>query len=346
MKTILITGIGGTRSIAVLKALRASTENYTIIGTDANYFNAGSMQCDKSYIVPFASDDSYLPKLEQVIAEEAVDMVFATVEKEVAFLANRKSYLEEKYELTVLVPEPSILEICFDKNKTQAFLKDAGLPHIPSMYASDDNHIKEFSDEYGFPLVRKPVFGYGSKGLTILKDEKALQAQESDRDFVLQKFITNSDDEKFYNLLLDEYTAEVFVNCNGVIAGGIIIKRALHGGETAAGYLVKNDDILNYLFKVTEALGMIGPVNYQFKIQNNDVFIFEINPLLSGTTAVRAKLGFNSPVNAVRSFISKETVTVSQDELKEEYFIRYLDEVFIDPADLKKLRDDKYVEKS
>lgn len=343
MTSVLITGIGGTRSIAVLKALRLSSDDYVITGTDANYFNAGSFKCDKSYIVPLASDPSYLGKLEEIIVKEKIQIIFATVEKEVAYLAAQKQYLKDKHGVAVIVPDSDILSACLDKYRTQSFLQDKGFTHIPTAYAGDRDEMNIFAANQGFPLIRKPVFGYGSKGVSIIKSQDELDALELDATYVLQAYIENADNEQFYNLELNEYTAEVFVNDDGSVAGGIIIKRALRNGETVAGYLIKDPTMLEYLSKVAVATSIHGPVNFQYRVQDGKAYIFEINPLFSGTTAVRATLGFNSVALAVDSFVHDKHQAISQDALRQEYFLRYLEEVFMRPADLQELNDKGFI---
>lgn len=343
MITALVTGIGGTRSIAVMNALRKSGESVRIIGTDANYFNAGSFQCDASYIVPLVSDPAYLPELESIIRDEKIDIIFATVEKEVLCLSKNKQYLEKTYGVAIIVPDEAILEICFDKYKTQEFLLKNGFSAIPCIYGDNRAAIESFVQENGLPIIRKPVFGYGSKGLSVISNADEVSEIELDKDYVLQKFIENSDTETYYNTSLNEYTAEIFINDDYSVAGGIIIKRALRAGETVAGYLVKNQRVIDNLSRVAEELRIKGPCNFQYRVSDGEIYIFEINPLFSGTTLVRANFGFNSVNLALQSFVKKNHTTISQDELKEQYFLRYLSEIYISPEDFRNLNKDGFI---
>ena len=343
MITALVTGIGGTRSIAVMNALRKSDPSIRIIGTDANYFNAGSYQCDIAYTVHLASDASYLDELTKIIQTEKVSAVFATVEKEVSFLAKHKEQIERSLNVAVIVPDITVLDVCFDKYKTQEFLQKNGFTYIPCIYANNREEMKAFAREHKLPLIRKPVFGYGSRGLSVVHTEEELLALEPDSSYVLQKYIENDDTESFYNTTLNEYTAEVFVNLDSSIAGGIIIKRALHAGETVAGYLVQDAKVLAYLVEIAKKLDIKGPCNFQYRKSGRDVYIFEINPLFSGTTAIRANLGFNGVGLAVSSFIEKKHVTISPESLKQQYFIRYLQESYIDPKDMETLKNERKI---
>jgi carbamoyl-phosphate synthase large subunit len=334
MITALVTGIGGTRSIAVMNALHAGKQPVRVIGTDANYFNAGAFACDTSYLMPFASEPDYLPRLKKIIKDENVSIIFGTVEKEVSALAKFKEEIEKETGARVIVPEHEILDICFDKYKTQQYLEQQGAVHIPTIYSGKRAEIKTFAKKYGLPLVRKPVSGHGSQGLSIIRTAKELATAELDSAYVLQKYIENEDTEKFYNTELNEYTAEVFVNDDFSIAGGIVIKRALHAGETVAGYRVDDDKTLEYLNGIAKALRIKGPCNFQYRKNRKNVYVFEINPLYSGTTFIRANYGFNSVEMAVESFVNKKHPRIETSSLKDEYFIRYLQEAFIEPKDM------------
>ncbi len=339
MKSILVTGIGGTRSLAVAKALRQGKNRYRVIGSDANYFNAGAFQCDAAYTVPLATSDEYLPRLEEIIEKEDIGLIFATVEKEVAVLAKLKKHLSDKFGVAAVVPDPAILEVCFDKARTQQFLTEHDFTAIPTIYASEEAEVESFARTHRFPLIRKPVFGYGSRGLSLVNNLAELEGMPLEKEYVLQKYIANDETESFYNLELNEYTAEIFIYETGQVAGGIILKRALRNGETIAGYLVKDEAIRAYLEKVARATGIHGPVNFQFRIHQNEVYIFEINPLYSGTTAVRATLGFNSVELATESLLYQRYPVIKQDDLKEQYFLRQFEEVFINPDALRTLKE-------
>lgn len=337
MTTVLVTGIGGTRSIGIMKSLRDMNEPVRVIGTDANFFNAGAFQCDVAYIVPFASEEGYLARLEEIIAKENVSIVFASVEKEVAFLARHKAEIEAMG-VVCLVPDPEVLAVCFDKYKTQQFLNDNDFTAIPCIYADNEDVIRRFADKNSFPLIRKPVMGYGSKGLSIIRTQKELTEIPKSSEYVLQRYIENEDTETFYNTVLNEYTAEVFINNDSSVAGGIILKRALHAGETVAGYRVDDERTLHYLSNIAVKLGIKGPCNFQYRKADGKVYIFEINPLFSGTTYVRAQFGFNNVALAIKSFVQGKHETIANSELEDKYFIRYLSETFIKPEDIKTLQ--------
>jgi len=61
---------------------------------------------------------------------------------------------------------------------------------------------------------------------------------------------------------------------------------------------------------IAKAIGAKGPVNIQCRVVNRVVQVFEINPRFSGTTSLRAMVGYNEPDVLVRKHLLHETVPV------------------------------------
>ncbi|HSX06274.1 MAG TPA: ATP-grasp domain-containing protein [Candidatus Saccharimonadia bacterium] len=324
MITALITGIGGTNSIAVLKALNASSVPHRSIGTDIKAFNAGSWLVDSSQIIPPVSSGSdYLTAIKQIVADNDVKIIFATTETEIAFLAQAKEQLEQEQKVVVMVADKEILKICQDKYKTQVFLRENDFIDIPTALADDKEAVRQLVAQEGYPLVRKPLAGYGSRGVSVIRSEAEMLEYGYEAEYVVQKYIEGDSGQEF-----DEYTAEVFVNQDGSIAGGIIIQRTLIRGESNSGKVVRDEKTLAYLTKVAQKLGIKGPCNFQYRKSEGKAYIFEINARYSGTSAVRAHFGFNNVDLALKSFVLGDHTTLKAEDITEGYFIRYWEEAY------------------
>jgi carbamoyl-phosphate synthase large subunit len=57
------------------------------------------------------------------------------------------------------------------------------------------------------------------------------------------------------------------------------------------------------------ALGCRGTVNIQCRVVGDDVYVFEINPRFSGTTSLRALVGYNEPDVLIRRHVLGEAIT-------------------------------------
>jgi len=59
--------------------------------------------------------------------------------------------------------------------------------------------------------------------------------------------------------------------------------------------------------KIALALGARGAINIQCRVSGQKVFPFEINPRFSGTTSLRAMVGYNEPDVLIRNHVLKES---------------------------------------
>ena len=61
METVLVTGVGGGAGQSILKALNLG--NYNVIAADSSALGAGLYFGNKSYLVPNANEESYVPEI-------------------------------------------------------------------------------------------------------------------------------------------------------------------------------------------------------------------------------------------------------------------------------------------
>jgi len=69
-KKILVTGIGGNVGQGILRNIRDSFQNLSIVGVDIANFTPGNYLCDKTYQVPYSFDESYIPTIQEIVAKE------------------------------------------------------------------------------------------------------------------------------------------------------------------------------------------------------------------------------------------------------------------------------------
>ena len=76
------------------------------------------------------------------------------------------------------------------------------------------------------------------------------------------------------------------------------------------------------------ALGCRGAVNIQCRMVESKVYVFEINPRFSGTTSLRAMVGYNEPDILIRKHLLGENIK-SNFTYKSGVIMRGLEEKFI-----------------
>jgi carbamoyl-phosphate synthase large subunit len=78
------------------------------------------------------------------------------------------------------------------------------------------------------------------------------------------------------------------------------------------GRIGKFKKITDQCRKIAEALESHGPLNIQCRVVDGVVHVFEINPRLSGTTSLRALIGFNEPDLLIQRHLKGREIHIDQ----------------------------------
>jgi carbamoyl-phosphate synthase large subunit len=104
------------------------------------------------------------------------------------------------------------------------------------------------------------------------------------------------------------------------------MKRKLFYGTTIEAQVVENSKIEKLAIEICEKFKPIGPFNIQLRLDSNDNPVpFEFNVRFSGTTSIRAKLGFNDVEAMINEYFFSKSV--ENLEFKKGKAYRYFDEI-------------------
>jgi len=281
--TVLVTGAGGDLGQAIIKSLKMSKYHPRIISCDVNALSVGLYTTNKGYIVPRADDKNYLGVIMGVCKKEKVDFLFIGTGEELLPLSRKKEEIKKISGTEVVCVDSRVLEICSDKLTTAMFLKENNLP-FPETVANEQVKIEQLISKKGFPLFLKPRKGKGSSNAYKINNYDELKFYGNKvSDFVLQEYLASED---------QEYTNGVFSDGKGTIFV-ITLKRELRGFGLSHTAVVADDaEIKKLCLKIAELLDFKGSINIQLRKTAQGIFVFEINPRYSSTTAIRARFGF------------------------------------------------------
>ncbi|MDI6758105.1 MAG: ATP-grasp domain-containing protein [Candidatus Omnitrophota bacterium] len=277
-KTILITGVGGDIGQSIIKCLKDNNTDrkIKIVGCDIDRYAASRQEVDSFLVAPFVDqEDKYVEFIKSIVKKEKIDYLIPTTEQEIIVLDKRRASFDGECKL--LINPSYIINTFFDKYATVEFLRNNGLP-CPRTY-----RIEDYSGELSFPLIFKPRFGCGSKGLTIAHDRDELDfLKKSKKDFIIQEVVGDID---------EEYTACVF--SNGQDIHSIAFKRSLGYGSLSKIAELSNDvELLDLAKKIACAIDLRGSINIQVRKTVQGYIPFEINPRFSSTVYIRHYFGF------------------------------------------------------
>lgn len=305
-RTVLVSGIGGSVALGVLRILRSTFPEIRIIGTDVSAFNAGCHLCDATYTVSYAFDPQFLPTMREIVRNEGVDLVIPTTDYEVHYLAKAKDLLEAK----VVTSGSSVTEQFLDKYKTFLLAEEMGFPfaqsYLPSQYPGS------FED-----YVVKPREGRGSREIHI----NPSSPNEFSDDFVIQP------------LLVGIEISTAFYVSKGGLHGFITLERSLENGATQQCRVnrIWDQQVEQIVEQISAIQGISGSINLQsIAMENGDVIPFEINGRISGTNSIRHNLGFRDVVYTVQEHLLDQPPATPK--VRDGVAIRYLTDVIYPEA--------------
>ena len=315
----LVTGAGAVLGQGIIKSLRQSTLDCTLIAADPNPLSSGLYWADAAYRLPMAHDPAFGERIDQLLDRERPDVVLVGTDVELAFFAEQRQRLEALFGTHVIVSDPRVVAIADDKLETARFFQSVGLNPPRSVCGQDDEGVEELVAAVGFPLVVKPRVGARSVGVSVVRNRDALQQARADREGLLVQECVGDPDS--------EYTASVLF-FDGDVQASIVMRRDLRDGNTYRAYTGDYAELNEQVRSLGRALRPHGPANFQFRTdKRGEPRVFEINARFSGTTPLRAMAGFHEVEMCIRHLLFGTPIV--QPEIRSGVILRYLDEMFV-----------------
>lgn len=238
---------------------------------------------DGHFILPRPVNDEklYVEKLIGTCKENGIEAVLPIIDPEIYILSKYRDVFSENG-ITVVVSNRRVLEICFDKLKMNAFLKEIGLP-VPATYTS----IRDFEADHGqgkiqFPVIIKPILGSGSVDTYIVHDSEELKALFKEG-MIIQEKLTGV-----------EYGTDVFNSFEGKPLRSVIKKKLLmRSGETDKSVSVHNERVQETILKVASKLGHIANLDCDIIESGGVPYVIDMNPRFGGGYPATHAIGVN-----------------------------------------------------
>ncbi|MBU2167115.1 MAG: carbamoyl-phosphate synthase large subunit [Alphaproteobacteria bacterium] len=201
------------------------------------------------------------------------------------------------------------IDLAEDRERFQVMLHDIGLMQPPNGLARSAQEAADKADEVGYPVVLRPSYVLGGRGMMIVHDREQLDRyvgeamRVSGEDPVLIDHYLNRATEVDVDALCDDET--VFVA--GVLEH--IEEAGVHSGDSACSMppYSLSAEVVAELMRQTEAMAKAlkvrGLMNVQFAIEepHSDtprIFVLEVNPRASRTAPFVAKT-IGQPIAAI-----------------------------------------------
>ena len=188
------------------------------------------------------------------------------------------------------------IDIAEDRDLFRHMMEKLEIPMPESGMAIDFNEAKACADKIGYPIMIRPSFVLGGRGMEVIYDEATLKEYVEkavgvtpDRPLLIDRFLKNAL-ECEADALADSTHVYIPAVMEHVELAGI------HSGDSACVIppvsIPQNnlDTIKEYTKKIAENLHVCGLMNMQYAIEDGKVYVIEANPRASRTVPLVSKV--------------------------------------------------------
>jgi len=195
----------------------------------------------------------------------------------------------EKAGVKILGTTPDSIDRAEDRERFRDMLAKLNLLQAPNGAAINIDGARRIARRIGYPLILRPSFVLGGQRMKIVFDETELD--EYMRDAVE---VSNERPVLVDKFLEDALEVDVDAIADGrrCVIGGVmehIEEAGVHSGDSACALppVSMPKDIVEEITRQTKAMALEldvrGLINIQFAVQNNVIFVLEVNPRASRT---------------------------------------------------------------
>jgi carbamoyl-phosphate synthase large subunit len=230
--------------------------------------------------------------------------------------------------VTILGTDVDAIDRSEDRERFQSLAHQLNLKQPPNSTVKNLGEALQMSEEIGFPIVVRPSYVLGGRAMELVHTQVELEKY-------LKEAVEVSDQKP---ILLDGYLTDaievdvdVISDGSDIEIGGILqhIEQAgIHSGDSACSLppysLSKKviQEIESQAKKIAKELNVVGLMNIQFAVQDEDVFIIEVNPRASRTVPFISKcIGESLVKSATKTMVGKTLKDIGfSNELPMNYF--------------------------
>jgi carbamoyl-phosphate synthase large subunit len=272
-ETVLVTGVGGPAGRAA--AAWFAGRKARVVGTDVRAIDGAF---DRFHLVPPALDPRFAQALLARVAEEGATLVVPTVTEELPVVAALGAALRAAG-CALAMGAPRGVEIAGDKLRTAEALAARGVS-VPRTLPGAAPRGR-LAASLGLPVLAKPRFGRGGRGVSVHRTEAELEAATPGAEVVWQEFAPG-----------DEFDVNLFVEPSGAVAAAVVLRKlALREGLTGNAAGVERADhraVRDEAVRAVRALELCGPLDVDVRLRRDGTpVVLEINARL-GANALSA----------------------------------------------------------
>ena len=190
---------------------------------------------------------------------------------------------------------PEAIHLAEDRGAFGRVLRDAGLPAPKHGTASSYAEAREIAAEIGYPVLVRPSYVLGGRGMEIVYDDDAL------RGYIERATQISPEHPVLVDCFIDdavEIDVDALYDGSELYLGGVmehIEEAGIHSGDSSCALppITLGDSEIRLIREATQAIaagvGVRGLINIQFALGSDVLYVLEANPRASRTVPFVSK---------------------------------------------------------
>jgi len=202
----------------------------------------------------------------------------------------------EEAGVPILGTSPETIDLAEDRDRFRAIMDRLAIPMPESGMATTLDEARAVADRIGYPVMVRPSYVLGGRGMEIVHDPEHLDAYmraavgvTPDRPILIDRFLENA------------LECEADAVCDGTDAFVPAVMQhieyaGIHSGDSACvvpSFSIPDEHLATierYTKTIAVELGVVGLMNIQYAISDGTVYVLEANPRASRTVPLVSKV--------------------------------------------------------
>jgi len=198
--------------------------------------------------------------------------------------------------VNILGTSPDTIDLAEDRDRFRKMMEQMGIPMPESGMASSFEEAQQIAARIGYPLMVRPSFVLGGRGMEVVHDEAMLKEYVNkavdltpERPILIDRFLDNAIEAEA-DALADGTDAFVPAVMEHIELAGI------HSGDSACAIppvtlpRTHLKTIEEYTLRISRELRVCGVMNIQYAVCQDRVYVLEANPRASRTVPLVSKV--------------------------------------------------------
>ena len=320
-KSIVILGSGPIRigqgiefdysTVHGVQAVRKAGYEAVVVNNNPETVSTDFDASDRLYFEPLDAESVF----EILDAEKPYGIILQLGGQTAVNLASEvEAYIKkEKLKTKILGTKVRDMDTAEDRGKCGELMRKAGIKMPEWAIAKSSDEVTTRAEEIGFPVLIRPSFVLGGRGMEIIHNDKQLKKYlrlethaTPEKPVLVDKFLEGA----------IELDVDLISDGKNIVIGAImeqIEMAGVHSGDSACVMPPQSiskkleDEVIRISRKVAKKMKIIGAANLQLAIKDSEVFLLEVNPRASRTLPFVSKsTGYPLARLAVRAMLGQK----------------------------------------